>query len=109
MELRFVLDTNIVIYMLNGKLAQPLPVGDHYLFVISLVELLGFKEISAGEVLQIEALLNQVSIIQVDEAIARQAAFFRQTQSVKVPDAIIAASTISVGGVCSLMMGSFLQ
>jgi hypothetical protein len=46
---RFVLDTNAVLYLLDGRLAQPLPAGDYFISVISELELLAYPNITEEE------------------------------------------------------------
>lgn len=99
MGLRYVLDTNIVIYMLDGKLSRPLPRGIYHLSTISVVELLGFPKLDASEVVRIEASLVGIKLVPVDEKIARISAGLRRAGNVKVPDSIIAATAIDIGGI----------
>jgi predicted nucleic acid-binding protein len=98
MALRFVLDTNILIYMLDGKLAGFLPVGKHHVSMISVVELLGFPKLDDAEISRIDSLLAKVGLVPVDEPIARLSAGLRRTGTIKVPDSIVVATAIALGG-----------
>lgn len=49
---RFVLDTNIVLYLLGGRLAHPLPDGTYFLSVMSELELLAYPDLSLSLVVR---------------------------------------------------------
>ena len=57
---RFVLDTNAVLYLLGGPLAQPLPAGGYFISVISELELLAYPNITEDKEEHIKALLEDV-------------------------------------------------
>lgn len=42
---RYVLDTNVALYFLSGRLVNSLPVGQFYLSLISEIEMLSFSAI----------------------------------------------------------------
>ena len=48
MVLKSVLDTNAILYLLGGKLAQPLPAGQYVISVISEMELLSYPLLEAS-------------------------------------------------------------
>lgn len=72
MGLRFLLDTNAILYHLGGRLLEPLPARDTAVSVITEIELLSFPEITAQEEDNIRDLLSKLSILPLDaEAAAR--------------------------------------
>jgi hypothetical protein len=97
----YLLDTNIVIGILNGHHAivnffdttlaeQPLAVSE-----MTRIELLGFPDLLAEEEQKIQEFMGCVEILSLTRTIADQTiALRRQTQSLKLPDAIIAATAI---------------
>ena len=99
----YTLDTNAIIYYLKGDEAvssiltqifsSNIPV---YISTITQVELLGFSNITAQELEQIEDLLKTIAIIPLDSNIARIAGFLRRTYRLQIADSAIAATTFSL-------------
>jgi len=58
MVLKTVLDTNAILYLLGGKLAQPLPAGQYFISVISEMELLSYPLFEESAQFKIEAFLS---------------------------------------------------
>jgi len=89
----FFVDTNVLIYILNGHRAVA---GiSHFslaISVISEIELLGKKDITPFEVNAIRGMLNDCDIIKLTNNIKETAISLKQKYSVKIPDAIIAAT-----------------
>lgn len=100
----YTLDTNSIIYYLNGEvnasarvrdiLMQPSPV---YASAITGLELLAFPELTEREAQKIEEILGTMSIISVDLAIARMAGALRKTYRLSVADSAIAATALFTG------------
>lgn len=89
------LDTNIVLYLLSGDetLADLLDGKSIYLSFITELELLGYKEISSEELKKVEGFLNSVSIVDINSEIKKITIGLRKNYKVKLPDALIAASS----------------
>ncbi|BAY67772.1 hypothetical protein DSM107007_10720 [Nostoc sp. PCC 7120 = FACHB-418] len=51
---RYILDTNVTLYLLGGRLLNTLPVGEFYLSVISEIEMLSYPALGAEEELRIQ-------------------------------------------------------
>lgn len=88
------LDTNIILYFLNGdKTLIPL-LEERNLFVsiITEIELLGYSGFSDNELKQTEEFLEICTIINLDSDIKRRAISFRRNQKLKLPDAVILAT-----------------
>ena len=89
------LDTNAIIYMLNGRLASPLPDGHYSVSIITEIELLSFPDLSQGEEQQIRVLLREFQTIPLTESVsAKTIQLRRNNKKLKLPDAVIAASAI---------------
>ncbi|MEM1280760.1 MAG: type II toxin-antitoxin system VapC family toxin [Cyanobacteria bacterium P01_H01_bin.152] len=90
---RFVLDTNIVLYLLGDRLAEPLPAGAYAVSVITEMELLSYPSLTAKSKKQIRTLLTQLQIVELHAEVKEVAIRLRQQHGLKLPDAIIAATT----------------
>lgn len=49
MVVKFLLDTNAILYFLHGRLEQPLPKGTYYFSVVTEIELLSYPKITLNE------------------------------------------------------------
>ncbi|MBK8723024.1 MAG: type II toxin-antitoxin system VapC family toxin [Saprospiraceae bacterium] len=97
----YLLDTNIIIYHLNGllpddaqKTVNEMLFFDLPLSIITKIELMGFKFDNFLQKEKTVQFLNNVNFISVSNQIADNAIFLRQNYKLKTPDAIIAATAI---------------
>jgi len=89
----YVLDTNTLIYLLGGRLAAPLPDGRYCVSIITEIELLSCPELSDNDEQRIVKLLQQIETIPLTDDISRKTIQLRRnTNKLKLPDAIIAAT-----------------
>lgn len=56
--MNYTLDTNIIIYLLDGKLAEKLPNGNYHTSIISRLELFSFSGLSEEKRHEIAQFLN---------------------------------------------------
>ena len=84
---RYVLDTNVALCLLSGRLVSSLPVGQFYLSVISETEMLSFSAIGQEEKSRICEFLSQVTIVGIE---------IRRKYRLKLPDAIVCATAIAL-------------
>ena len=91
----FLADTNILIYILEG-LPQIKNISKHFfaVSVISEIELLGKKDLAQGESEVIKELLNDCLLLPFTNEIKNTTIRLKQAYSIKIPDAIIAATAI---------------
>lgn len=68
--MRFVLDSNVVIYEIAGLLANPLPEGNYFVSITSKIELLSFAELEPDQELAIEFLLDAITIVALEDDVA---------------------------------------
>jgi len=96
---RFLLDTNIILYMLGGDkvIADYLFEKILYTSIISEIELLSYQSISSREIKEIESFLKEIRIVPIDQSIKELVIQIRRNYSVKIPDAIVAATSINLG------------
>lgn len=92
----FLLDTNIVLYLLGGDetLADFLFKKELYVSFITELELLSYHKISDKEQLTIQAFLKECYVIELNNEIKQQVIKIRKQYKTKLPDSIIAASSI---------------
>ena len=95
---RFVLDSNIIIYILSGDeiISNYLSQKIFFTSIISEIELFGAKTLSAKDEKQIRNFLNEFTVVSIDQSIKDLAILFRKKYSLKIPDAIIAATAVSL-------------
>ncbi|MFN2509764.1 MAG: type II toxin-antitoxin system VapC family toxin, partial [Chthoniobacterales bacterium] len=62
------LDTNVALYLLGGRLAAPLPAGDYGISVITEMELLAWPSLTAEEEERVRELLRQLTICELTQA-----------------------------------------
>jgi predicted nucleic acid-binding protein len=86
------LDTNIVLYFLGGRLANPLPIGKYFISVITEMELLSYPNLSSDEERRILEFLNQITVVSIDNSVKNLTISLRKQYRLKLPDAIITAT-----------------
>ena len=93
---RLLLDTNIILYLLSGDetLANILDKKHNYISFITELELYSFKLLTKLEKQKIDAVLSACTIIDINAGIKRHAIAFRQSHSLKLPDSIIAGTSM---------------
>lgn len=92
-----VLDTNVVIYKLSGRLTQPLPAGPYAVSVISEMELLSYPDVDANEEREIRRFPSGVVVVDLTPHIQAVAIQLRRLYRLKLPDAVVAATSVSLG------------
>ena len=90
--MKYLLDTNALIYLQGGKLANELPVGTYAYSVISEIKLLSWQEIQPEHELVWRGLLASLHRVEIDAPVRETAIRLRRERRLKLPDALIAAS-----------------
>ena len=92
---RILLDTNIVLYLLSGDetIADILNESIIFISFITELELLGYNDLSAEEFIKIEGLLTDATVIDINSDIKKIVIKLRKFNKIKLPDAIIAATS----------------
>jgi predicted nucleic acid-binding protein len=90
----FVLDTNIVLYLLSGSttVAEIVDGAQTYVSFVTQLELLGYKGISKREQQKVKAFLADCTIVDITEEIKKNTIVIKQKYQIKLPDSIIAAT-----------------
>lgn len=95
MKIDFIADTNFLIYLHEGnKLIEPFLNYNFGISFISEVELLGFKNITPQEETKLKQLIEDAFNIEWNEKIKEQTIELRRKYNIKLPDAIIAATSL---------------
>ncbi|MDB9911174.1 type II toxin-antitoxin system VapC family toxin [Flavobacteriaceae bacterium] len=89
-------DTNIVLYLLNGDqtLAELLDQKQIYLSFVTELELLAFQGITAKEESLIKAFIQQCKVISINDQIKYETIQIRKIYKTKLPDSIIMATAL---------------
>jgi predicted nucleic acid-binding protein len=91
-------DTNIILYLLEGSdtLVEILQGKDIYISFITELELIGYKYNSIKREEQIFELLNDCSIISMNNLIKEKYVEIRKKHHLKLADTVIAATAIAL-------------
>ena len=93
---RFVLDTNIILYFLGGRLADSFPDGAYAISVISELELLAYPGLVSSEEQRIRDFLSDVPVTDLTPSVKHHAVSLRKQFGLKLPDAIVAATALAL-------------
>jgi predicted nucleic acid-binding protein len=94
----FVIDTNIALSLLGDQLVEPLPIGIYCASLITEMELLSYPKISDDQIKSVKQFLSLIEIIPLHDQIKDLAIQCRRSYQLKLPDAIIAATTQNLDG-----------
>lgn len=95
--MRFLLDTNVVIYLLGGRLRHSLPQGDFGVSVITEIELLSYPALSQADEEVARGFLDEVTRHPLTDSIRDRTIALRRQYRLKLPDALIAATALDAG------------
>ena len=95
MAMRAVLDTNAVIYLQKGLIAEPFPVGIYFISVITEMELLSFHGLDIRQMDWLNRFIEDMEVIGITDNVKYLAISIRRQYRLKLPDAIVAATAIS--------------
>lgn len=93
---KFLLDTNIILYLLQGDttLSELLYEKHLYISIITEMELLCYKGIKQKEEQSIREFINQCKTVNISEDIKEATITVRKRYSTKLPDSIIIATAL---------------
>lgn len=91
---KFLLDTNAILYMLGGDktLSDFLFEKELYISIITEMELLSYKHITAKEQKVISNFLKELVVININDEINENTIDLKKKHQMKLPDCIIAAT-----------------
>ena len=97
----YLIDTNVAIYYFGLALSaesekyMDMVLGGRYtISVINRIELLGFKSLNVDESKALSSFISNSDIFDLEENIILETIQIRQKYSIKLPDAIIAATCL---------------
>lgn len=91
----YLADTNAIIYLVNGNSCmEPYKDATFSISIISEMELLSSSSVSDEEAEQIKNVVQDSFVINIDSFIKDKTIELRRTYTIKLPDAIIAATAI---------------
>jgi predicted nucleic acid-binding protein len=92
----FLLDTNVVLYLLSGNktITTILEGAQPYISFITQLELMGYKGISPKDLQMIKNFLDECIIVDISEEIKKHTISIRQKHQIKLPDSIIAGTAM---------------
>ena len=91
----FLIDSNIILYLLNGDetLIPLLDEKDLYISFITQLEVLSYPGISENEIETVQNFINECAIVEMSPYIKEHTIKYRRKWKLKLPDAIIAATS----------------
>jgi predicted nucleic acid-binding protein len=92
------LDTNTVLYFLSGDQTVADFIQEKKLFIsiITELELLSYKNLTTKEIKVIRTFLKEIHIENISQKIKEESIKIRRSSNLKLPDCIIAATSISL-------------
>jgi len=84
------------LYLLGDCLAEPIPAGTYAASVITEMELLSYPSLTTESERQIHGFLQQLQIVELNAEVKNAAITLRRHHGLKLPDAIIAATTLTL-------------
>ena len=94
----FLLDTNAVLYVLNGDetLSDFLFEKKLYISVITEIELLSYKHLTAKEKQQIKDFIKEFVTINISDKVKHLTIELKRRSNMKLPDSIIAGTAMAL-------------
>ena len=96
MVLRRVIDTNVALYLLGGRLAEGLPAGEYFASVVTEMELLSYGGLDGDGEKAVREFLADLDIVDLTPDVKERAILLRRGHGLKLPDAIIAATAFTL-------------
>jgi predicted nucleic acid-binding protein len=90
-------DTNVALYLLGGRMASPLPDGSYGISVVTEMELLAWPSLTEPEERKVRGFLAAVTICDLTASIRARAVELRKQHNLKLPDAVVCATAMEFG------------
>ena len=92
---KYLADTNILLYIITGNTSVAKYINqEFYISEITEIELLGNKGVTPLQLKYRTQIINNCTIVNLSENIKRIAINIKQNHTLKIPDAIIAATSM---------------
>jgi predicted nucleic acid-binding protein len=101
---KFCLDSNTIIFMLNGVdgaavLKTKLKDAERFISVITRMEILSFPALTSDDEERINRFLTDFTIVPLNEEVEKNAVLIRRSKQLKIPDSIIAATALTADSI----------
>ena len=93
------LDTNVALYLLGGRLAERMPAGNYAISVITEMELLAWPSLTTEDEKSVRDFIAQLTVYELTPSIRNRAVQLRKAERLKLPDAIVCATALEFGTV----------
>lgn len=94
MSVGYVVDTNILILLVAGRLHDPLPVCRLGVSIITEIEMLSYGRLTLQDEQHIRSMLATMERLAMTEDVKEQTIMLRRHHNIKLPDAIICATAM---------------
>jgi len=101
MDEKYIIDTNILIYYLDGsipkkqlKKVEKIFLDSFNISTITKIELLGWQKISKTMISKIARFIQNAEVYYIDSSIENKAIEIKQKFKIAIPDALIAATAL---------------
>ena len=93
---KILLDTNIVLYLLSGDrtIAEIINERQLYISFVTELELLGYHGLAEEEGQKVKAFISECKVVNINEQIKKTTIDIRKKYRTKLPDSIIAATSL---------------
>jgi predicted nucleic acid-binding protein len=92
-----VLDTNAAIYLLKCEnVPEPIASADFAMSIITRMELLSKRDITSEDEVELRSFMDDLTLVPINDAIEAATIALRRSTKIKLPDAIIAATSIAL-------------
>ena len=78
------LDTNVALYLLGGRLSEPLPEGEYGVSVVTEMELLSWPTLTSVEEVKVRQFLESVDLCELTSAVRQRAIQLRREERLKL-------------------------
>jgi predicted nucleic acid-binding protein len=96
----FVLDTNAAIYLLKCEhVPEPFVTAGFAMSIITRMELLSKRDVNSEDEAELRSFMDDLMVVNINEPIENTAIALRRSTKLKLPDCIIAATTIALRAV----------
>lgn len=92
--MKYLLDTNVVIYLQKGILQEPLPIADYAISVITEIELRAYSALTLQQRHWLELFINDVRVVGLTYEVKEKTIALRQQHRLKLPDALVCATAL---------------
>ncbi len=91
---KFLIDTNILLYVAGKRLdSADLPTGEYFISFVTELEILSYSSLTPQEETKLRKLLAETPVIDATREIKDLAISLRKQYRLKLPDALIAATS----------------